>query len=101
MIELTTVIKDLREELEQAVTAGVGKALRFELGTIELEVSLALEKKAGTSGKVRFWVVDLGADGSVSSNAVQRVKLSLSPTLDVAGVRTSAFVSGEEGTVEQ
>ncbi len=101
MIELSTVIKDLREELEQSISDAQGKNLQFELGAIELEVSLALEKKAGGSGKVKFWVVDLGVDGSVHSNAVQRVKLSLQPTVEVAGVRTSAFVSGRAGSIEQ
>ncbi|MGW5343441.1 trypco2 family protein [Streptomyces sp. NPDC004050] len=95
MIELSTVIKELREELELSIAEAQGKKLQFELGAIELE------KKAGGHGKVKFWVVDLGVDGSVRSDAVQRVKLSLQPTVDVAGVRTSAFVSGRAGSIEQ
>ncbi|MFI9809492.1 trypco2 family protein [Streptomyces sp. NPDC052301] len=101
MIELSAVLRDLREELEQSIAAANGQALKFELGSVELEVSLALERKAGTSAKVKFWVVDLGVDGSLNHNAVQRVKLSLQPTVESGGVRTRPFVSGTAGSHEQ
>ena len=47
MIELSDVITNLRTELETARLAGVGEGLRFELGPVELEVSVALAKEAG------------------------------------------------------
>ena len=73
MIELADVIADLRDELDTARRRGTGEDLRFELGPVELEVSVAVQKDAGGNAKVKFWVVELGADGKVSSTATQRI----------------------------
>jgi hypothetical protein len=76
MIELASVVRDLRGELEQAVAAGEDEALRFELGPIELEVAVAVERSAGGGGKVRFWVAELGADGRSDTTRTQRITLT-------------------------
>ncbi|MFF4605364.1 trypco2 family protein [Streptomyces sp. NPDC001339] len=81
MIELASVIRDLREELKQAITAAEDEELRFELGQIELEVSVALERTGHAGAKVRFWVVESGADATVGALSTQHIKLSLQPTL--------------------
>ena len=49
MIELAEVIGELRRELQQAMHAGEGEPLRFELGPVELEATVAVEKRAATS----------------------------------------------------
>lgn len=67
VIELASVIQDLRVELEQAVAAADGAGLLFELGPIELEVSVAVERSTTVGGKVRFWVVDTSGDGKVGA----------------------------------
>ncbi|SCE25995.1 hypothetical protein GA0115242_127235 [Streptomyces sp. SolWspMP-5a-2] len=81
VIELSTVIRDLRAELERAVAAAEGAALRFELQTIELEMSVTLERSAQAGAKVRFWVVDTNAEASVASASTQRIRLALQPAL--------------------
>ncbi|MFF9351280.1 trypco2 family protein [Streptomyces sp. NPDC014734] len=81
MIELATVIRDLRDELERAVVAAEGEALRFELGTIELEMSVALERSGNAEGKVRFWVVETGAQAAVGATSTQHIRLTLKPAL--------------------
>ena len=85
MIELAAVIRDLRAELEEAVAAADGAALRFELGPIDLEVSVELQRSGGAGAKVRFWVVQADAEGKVESAKTQRVKLTLTPTLAASG----------------
>lgn len=99
MIELASVIMDLREELGRAISAGEGEALRFELGPIELEVSVAIEAGVQAGAKVRFWVVELGAQGNVDSTSAQRIKLILTPRLSPAG--TSPLVSGDSVLLER
>jgi hypothetical protein len=99
MIELASVIRDLREELEQAVVAAEGETLRFELGTIELELSVALERTGHAGAKVRFWVVESGADATVNTTSTQLIKLALRPTLE--GSLNPPFVSGRAGQSEQ
>jgi hypothetical protein len=99
VIELASVIRDLREELEQAVVAAEGETLRFELGTIELELSVALERTGHAGAKVRFWVVESGADVTVNATSTQLVKLALRPTLQ--GSPNPLLVSGRAGRNEQ
>jgi hypothetical protein len=104
MIELADVIAGLRRELDTARREGTGKDLRFELGLVELEVSVAVEKSAGGDAKVKFWVVELGANGKISSTSTQRIKLTLTPRLTEAAEAAdttilsgrSAFVHGTE-----
>ena len=85
VIELASVIRDLRAELEEAVAAADGAALLFELGPIELEVSLAIDQTSSKGAKVQFWVVQGGADGKVSTSDTQRIKLTLNPKLAIGG----------------
>ncbi|MFB7494554.1 trypco2 family protein [Streptomyces sp. NPDC056161] len=99
VIELASVIRDLREELQQAVVAAQGETLRFELGTIELELSVALERTGHAEARVRFWVVESGADATVNSTSTQLVKLTLQPTLQ--GSPDRPFVVGRADPDEQ
>jgi hypothetical protein len=99
VIELASVIKGLREELERAVVAAEGEALRFELGPIELEVSVALERAGHAGAKVRFWVLESGADAVVGTVSSQRINLTLQPTL--TGSHTPPLVSGLADAHEQ
>ncbi|WP_194904062.1 trypco2 family protein [Catenulispora rubra] len=92
MIELAAVIRDLRTELEAAVAAADGTGLRFELGQVELEVSVAVERSATAGTKVRFLVVDASGEGKAGSTGTQRIKLSLTPTLEPGG--GTPYVSG-------
>ena len=81
MIELGEVIGELRRELQEAMNAGEGQPLRFELGPVELEATVAVEKGGGGGAKVRFWVIELGGDAKVTQSSTQRIKLALQPRL--------------------
>jgi hypothetical protein len=93
MIELAEVIGELRRELQQAMHAGQGQPLRFELGPVELEATVAVEKGGGGGVKVRFWVLELGGDAKASQASTQRVKLALQPRLASGG---KVWVQGDE-----
>ena len=97
VIELGEVIGELRRELQSAMAAGEGEPLRFELGPVELEATVAVEKGGGGSARVRFWVVELGGDASVSQSSTQRIKLTLQPR--VAG--KAPLISGDEAAGER
>jgi hypothetical protein len=99
VIELASVIRDLRQELERAVVAAEGEALRFELGSIELELSVALERSGQAGAKVRFWVVESGADASVTATSTQRISLALQPTL--VGANNPPLITGRADAHEQ
>ena len=94
-VELAEVISQLRAELTAAMTAGAGEDLRFGLGPVELELTVAVNKEASTGAKVRFWVVEAGADGKLGSTTTQKIKLTLDPhRAGQPGVRPD--VSGDE-----
>jgi hypothetical protein len=88
------MISELRRELNHAVEAGRDEPLRFELGPVEVEVTVGLDSKGRAGAKVRFWVVELGADGEVARSSLQRIKLTLQPRL--AGSKAPLEVSGTE-----
>jgi Trypsin-co-occurring domain 2 len=98
MIELTEVIGELRRELQEAINAGEGEQLRFELGPVELEATVAVEKGGGGGVKVRFWVLELGGDAKASEVSTHRVKLSLQPRLAGGG---RVWVASDEAPGER
>lgn len=99
MIALAEAISELRQELETATAAAKDATLRFELGTIELEVTLAIGREGGAGGKVRFWVLEMGGDAKATQSSTQRIKLSLNPR--IAGSSEPPWVSGEAAARER
>jgi len=99
MIELCEVITQLRSELEESRKAGDGEDLRLELGPVELEVNVAIQKVAGVGAKVKFWVVELGTDGKLSATTTQRVKLTLQPRLTAAAAAAEPAISPDRAYV--
>jgi Trypsin-co-occurring domain 2 len=94
-VELSELIKQLRAELTDAMRSGEGADLRFEAGPVELELTVAVDKEAKPGAKVRFWVVELGADVKAASSTTQRIKLTLNPRLTGEPGRPP-LISGEE-----
>lgn len=105
MIELAAVIRELRLELQAAVQMRPGDedlsagALRLELGPIELEAQIEVARDQQASGKIRFWVVDAGAEVRNASTSIQRIKLVLQPSTGVTG--ESAWVGDAQDPGER
>lgn len=81
MLELSELISELRTELQTAIADGAGQDLRFALGPVELEVTVAAEREGGPSGKVRIWVLEAGAERKRTQGSTQHLKLTLTPRL--------------------
>ncbi|MGO8893682.1 MAG: trypco2 family protein [Streptosporangiaceae bacterium] len=97
-VELSELIGQLRAELTTAMRDGEDADLQFEVGPVELELTIAIEKEAKPGAKVRFWVVELGADVKAASNTTQRIKLTLDPRrTDEPGRRLQISGAEEEG----
>lgn len=94
MIELAGVIRDLRDELERAIVAGEGETLRFELGPIELDVAVVVQRSDGVTGKVHFWVLEFGADHKKDAGETQRIKFAPSQSARAVADRVNAAVGG-------
>jgi hypothetical protein len=79
MIELAEVVSQLRYELQAAMLARPDDGLRFELGPVEIEAVVAVEKQRSGGGRVRFYVMDLDGNGQLTASQTQRIKLVLQP----------------------
>jgi Trypsin-co-occurring domain 2 len=78
-LELASVVRQLRAELNEAIGEAEGERLRFELGPVELSLNVSVGREATPGAKIRFWVIEAGADAKVSREAVQEIKLVLTP----------------------
>jgi Trypsin-co-occurring domain 2 len=78
-VELASVIRQLRTELNEALDEADGERLRFELGPVEVSLTVTVGREATPGAKVRFWVVEAGADARLSREAAQVIKLVLTP----------------------
>jgi hypothetical protein len=96
---LAETIEALRAELTVAMARGNGKPLQFELGQVNVELTLAIIREASGNGGLRFGVVSFGAAGKASSETTHRLSLSLKPVAahDADPVRVTADVDGEPG----
>jgi hypothetical protein len=56
-VPLSDAIADLRAELQQAIAAGEGEELRFELGPVVLELEVTLTMSGGGNVRVGLWSV--------------------------------------------
>lgn len=99
MIELSDMIRQLRDELNTALgdRAEDDGGVRFELGPVEIEATVAVGREGDTNGKIRFWVVEAGGSGRNTESQTQRIKLTLQPKiLTPDGTPQSALIAGGE-----
>lgn len=78
-IGLADAVAAVRGELVRAQADAAGP-VRFEVGDIELEFTVALTKNASVDAGIRAWVVSLGSKLSESQADTHRVKVTLHPT---------------------
>jgi hypothetical protein len=98
VIELAEMIRELRRQLTAALVDGEGQLVRFELGPVEVEASVAVTREVGGDAKVRLWVVDAGANGKYAHAETQRITLTLAPKevpADGTAPRTVLIAGGE------
>lgn len=72
---LADAVRALRSELTTVMREGRDEALRFELGPVEMEFLLEVQREAGAEAGVKFWVVNVGGRGSVTRGSTHRVML--------------------------
>lgn len=89
------MIESLRQELAVAIAAGKGQAIRFEVGTVELELEVAVTRKTKGGGGLKFWVVSAQGERGVDALTKHTFKLTLNPKLATGG---ALEVAGELDT---
>jgi Trypsin-co-occurring domain 2 len=96
-IPLASAIEALRGELVDAVRSSENEEIRFALGTVELELQVAVEKKFDGHGGIKFWLISLGGGASRSSGDTQAIKLSLTAMRNTAqGLQSPVLVGSPQ-----
>jgi hypothetical protein len=93
-IELADAIRVLRSQLAQARVEGESEKIKFRLAPVEMEFLVETKREGGGDAGIRFYVVSLGAKGTLSSTNSHRLKLTLQP-IDAATGR-DAEISHEQ-----
>lgn len=84
-VSLSDAIAVVRDELRRAQDAGRGDDVRFSVGSVEVELSVAVERKTGGEVSVKVLnVFSLGGKGERSRGNTNRVTVVLNP-LGVGG----------------
>lgn len=78
-IGLADAIRALRAELSESIRAGTGKDLRFEVGEIELQFQVEVERSHKASAGINIWVVEAGGEGARASTTTHVVTIPLKP----------------------
>ncbi|MET9390450.1 trypco2 family protein [Streptomyces sp. NPDC006624] len=76
-LPLTEVLETLRSQLTELTRDTEGKEILFALSEVELELGVEVTRGGGLSGKVRFGVVEGGADGTAGRKATHTVRVRL------------------------
>lgn len=77
---LADAIDAVRRELRRAQDEGRGSDVRFVVGPAEVEFTVEVVKSAGGEASVKVLnLVSIGGSGEVSTGAINRVKLVLTP----------------------
>lgn len=96
-ISLAEMIESLRHELQSSVESGKGQAVAFDVEKVELEIKVAVTRKAKGEGGVAFWVVKAGANLEARRDTTHTFKLTLAPVVSASGARLRVTSSTRQG----
>ena len=93
-IDLVSAVQALRAQITEAAATDAHSDIRFQVGPIELEFTVALTRDNSVKGGVKAWVVTADADVRRSTAETHRVKLNLTPVSASTG--TSPEISNTD-----
>jgi hypothetical protein len=96
-IGLAEMIASLRHELRTALETGKDQTVSFDVDKIELELKVAVSRKAKGEGGVAFWVLKAGANVEAGRDTSHNFKLILSPVLSATAARLRVGSTTKQG----
>jgi hypothetical protein len=81
-IGLSDAIADLRGELTRAFEQGADESLKFEIGSVDLELEIELMVGGTAKAETKWWVVSAGAEARGERSSTHRIKLTMTPTMN-------------------
>jgi hypothetical protein len=95
-IELADLLASLRSEIDTARAEADGKAVRFRIDSVDLELQVAVEKTKQGKGGVKFWVVSGEGSAGSKNTRTHVIRLSLSAETDDDQGRPTAVLTGDD-----
>src|SRR5664279_4022138 len=81
VVGLAAALEALRQELDEAWRESKDQHVRFRAEQVLLTVQAVARTENKVGGKLRWWVVEAGADRMAGREATQTLELTLSPQL--------------------
>jgi hypothetical protein len=78
-VRLADAVQGIRAELDKAMSAGADQEVQFEVGPIELEFVVDVQKEAKGGIGVAVWVLSVTGKGGASRESTNRIKVVLNP----------------------
>lgn len=76
-VGLADVMTELRREMREAATKAAKETPHFKVREVEVELQVAVTKKAKAAGGVKFWVYSAEAGGELQKQNTQTIRLKL------------------------
>lgn len=80
-VDLADAIRALREALVQAMWDGQNSTVRFHVDPVELTVHVGVTRAAKGAAGVKWHILTAGGERSRESEAIQTLKIRLTPVL--------------------
>lgn len=85
LVTLSEAIGELRRELSAAVAKAQGEDIRFEVGEVSIELTVAVERELAGAGGVKFWVVNAETSASSTRSTTLALTVPLTPRSSSGG----------------
>ncbi len=77
-VSVADAIRQLRDDLREAIVEGEGKDIVFSPNSVELELGIEFGTEAKAGGGVKLWAfLDTSAEAKASRTSQHKLKLSL------------------------
>jgi NTP-dependent ternary system trypsin peptidase co-occuring protein len=83
-VALSEALDALREGLERFWAESEGRDLRIRVDDVTLTLQVVARREKEGGGKVRWWVIEAGADVKTGSETMQTLVLKLTPESTVS-----------------
>jgi hypothetical protein len=98
-LELKDVVRKLREDLQAAAEEGQGKAIKFKLESIDLELKVAAKDVGEVNGGIKFYIFNAGSSGKSENEQSLTLKLKMTPQTPQGGTVQVAAESDDRPQV--
>jgi Trypsin-co-occurring domain 2 len=84
-VDLGEALEALREVLADSWEGSRDEAIRFRVSEIKLTVQSVVGREGSFGAKLRWWLLEAGAEGKTTSQSVQTLVLTLQPQVHGVG----------------